>query len=313
MLFKILISLVISFQFIYLSIGCDYTSQIIKSISKSGSENASNWYNISPSMIGTVEQFGSLGQVSPFTPVEANYEMMSRLKEFIGDRKFPKNKMLFLYAEPSGMADSNPPKIVFYFVTPPKSISIEDVHVKFNEKNISSFCKYCEYTEHGLEADFFIGWYEIKYCIDSTKTYTLEVTFFPRNKIPFIKKTEFRVPPPNNIKINDVSFFLDKSGKYPLCNKLCVRVSYPDEVKPDERWSNPENWYISYDDGSAKPVIVSIEMDYIVRLYSLTLNLEGDMLPHKDVTIYFSPFDGVYTEKYNFKTVGICGRIKSSK
>ncbi|MFH1516147.1 MAG: hypothetical protein ABIG42_11900, partial [bacterium] len=238
-------------------------------------------------------------QVSPFMPTKNYDEIQNALIMQNGDEPLYTGQMVFLYATPTTLSETNPPIFQFTFATSKNMITPDEINVWLNGTDLSNDIEYCIHTDNYLNADLYIASFIPDYYLNPKNIQQVNIQFSPEFGEQFQRSFTFEVPDPDNLSVIDANIIWDDLHETPIMNKLWVAVKQDKHVKIADRLKNHINWKFMYEDKSDSPPIQSIENQYDM-FYTITF--ASDFKHDKQILISFSPSEGIFSKLKKIKT-----------
>jgi len=234
-------------------------------------------------------------QVTPVMDVKLLNEMNDELASRIGRDMLPQDQLILLHVKPLSISETNPPTIRFAFVTPPDTISPDDISVILDGENISGYVKYSLASRNNRKADFFLGSYKPSGFMNPIIQHSLDISITPQLGNSLSKHVNFNVPQPGGFRISRIGFPMDNDTKEIYFNRLRVTIYSEDDVAYNKSVLDKTSWTVTNKSEKNLPEFTSVEPD---GKDAFILNFSKNFESFSKLDISFSPADGITTENY---------------
>jgi hypothetical protein len=242
------------------------------------------------------------------------YERLtSKFKEIVGDKQFPNNALLFLYAEPDGTTTGNPPEISFSFVVPIAGAEMADIiNVILNGKDITKEFTFSLSAQGNQYVDLCNANCWTLELLNPNKDYTCEINLKMYDGVTYRRTIKFKIGDKKLVELQMAGFLMKDSKT--LYDQVMIWTHFTDEHSSNlsdfegkndpfpfptpektiaKRMKDPSNWKIEFEDGSPAPKVIKVSGSPM----GCTLQLDKPFeMVGKTVAISFSPVEGTWTD-----------------
>ncbi|MFH1514256.1 MAG: hypothetical protein ABIG42_02225, partial [bacterium] len=238
-------------------------------------------------------------QVTPVMTGKSMSDMDEKLSDIIGRDTLLQDQLIFLYAKPEDTIETNPPLMNFSFVTPPNTVSPDDITVMMDGKDISRLVNYSLVNKNKRNADFFIGAYKPSIYLNPQKQHQFDIKIAPITGNTLHKHYDFNVPHPENLKVQFAGFERDETSNMIQLDKLKVSISAPGDVNFIDRLLDVNSWIVTNKGENPIPAIESISRK---RNTIFIIHFSQKVKPLSKFDITFSPSTGVIADAFEVLT-----------